>query len=191
MLTLLTLLACQTADEASREPEVEAPPDAALALGPPAVPPPAPAAPRELCPVLAAILAADAEGYAPLRANPVAAGSWLGSRTLPGTERCTIEGDGWPRARYACTSRPFPAADREGAEAAFEGLAGELDGCLSSPIWFPRDWQRGEPFRFALGERLQTWTDQTTAPPSQVVLKMQQDLDRSGYQLKLSLEAVR
>ena len=42
-----------------------------------------------------------------------------------------------------------------------------------------------------MGERLQTWTDQSTAPPSQVVLKMQQDLDRSGYHLKLALEAIR
>ena len=28
----------------------------------------------------------------------------------------------------------------------------------------------------------------TVAPPSQVVLKLQQDLDRSGYSLRLSLE---
>ena len=42
-----------------------------------------------------------------------------------------------------------------------------------------------------MGERLQAWTDQSTAPPSQVVLKVQQDLDRRGYRLKLDLEAVR
>jgi hypothetical protein len=42
-----------------------------------------------------------------------------------------------------------------------------------------------------MGERLQTWTDQSTAPPSQVVLKVQQDIDDQGYRLKLDLEAVR
>jgi hypothetical protein len=190
-LALLAVAACQSAEDAPPEAEHRALPDAALVLGPPAAPPaPAPAR-RELCPVLAAVLAADAEGYAPLRATPVAAERWLGSRTLPGTERCTIEGEAWPRARYACVSRPFPEGDRDGAEAAFDALAGEIDRCLSSPTWFPRDWQRGEPFQFALGERLQTWSDQSTAPPSQVVLKLQQDIDRSGYQLKLNLEAVR
>jgi hypothetical protein len=107
---------------------------------------------------------------------------------VPGTERCTIEGEAWPRARYACVSGPFASDNRDGAEASFAALAGEIDQCLSKPIWFPRRWERGEPFEFALGERLQTWTDQSTGPPSQVVLKLQQDLDRSGYSLKLGLE---
>jgi hypothetical protein len=140
--------------------------------------------------VLSAILATDAEAFAGQRASPIAAGRWHGRAIVPGTERCTIEGEAWPRARYACVSQPFPADNRDGAEASFVALAGEIDQCLSKPIWFPRRWQRGEPFEFALGERLQTWTDQSTAPPSQVVLKVQQDLDRSGYALKLSLETV-
>ncbi len=72
----------------------------------------------------------------------------------------------------------------------FEALAQTIDECLKQPIWFPRDWQKGEPFEFAMGERLQTWTDQSVSPPSQVVLKIQQDLDRRGYRLKLNLEAI-
>jgi hypothetical protein len=140
--------------------------------------------------VLSGILAADAEGFARLRASPIAAGRWLGRAIVPGTERCTIEGEAWPRARYACVSPPFHSDHRDGAEASYEALVGEIDQCLSKPIWFPRRWQRGEPFEFAMGERLQTWTDQSTAPPSQVVLKLQQDLDRSGYALRLSLETV-
>ena len=160
-------------------------------LGPPAAPPaPVPVA-RELCDVLPVVLAAEADGFAPLRANRLAGDSWLGNQTLPGTERCTIEGNAWPRASYSCASRRFGHDNRDGAEAGFDALARNLDACLGKPIWFPRDWQKGEPFQFAMGERLQTWTDQTTSPPSQVVLKMQQDLDRPGYLLKLNLEAIR
>jgi len=188
---LLALCACEAADEVAAPPEPQAAPDAALALGPPVrlAPEPAPA-PRELCGVLTSILATDAEAFAGQRASPIAAGRWHGRAIVPGTERCTIEGEAWPRARYACVSQPFSSDNRDGAEASFVALAGEIDQCLSKPIWFPRRWQRGEPFEFALGERLQTWTDQSTAPPSQVVLKLQQDLDRSGYALKLSLETV-
>ena len=41
-----------------------------------------------------------------------------------------------------------------------------------------------------MGERLQAWTDQSVSPPSQMMLKMQQDLDRRGYRLQLNLEAI-
>jgi len=189
-LGLLALGACEAADEVAAPPEPEAAPDAALALGPPVrLAPEPPPAPRDLCGVLSAVLATDAEAFAGQRASPIAAGRWHGRAIVPGTERCTIEGEAWPRARYACVSGPFASANRDGAEASFAALAGEIEECLSKPIWFPRRWERGEPFEFALGERLQTWTDQSTAPPSQVVLKLQQDLDRSSYSLKLSLEA--
>ena len=160
-------------------------------LGPPAAPPaPVPVA-RELCDVLPAVVAAEAQGFARLRASQLEGDSWLGAQTLPGTERCTIEGEAWPRASYSCASRRFGDDNRDGAEAGFDALARDLDACLEKPIWFPRDWQKGEPFQFAMGERQQTWTHRTTSPPSQVVLKMQQDLDRPGYLLKLNLEAVR
>jgi hypothetical protein len=157
--------------------------------GPPAPPPPAPAE-RELCDVLPAVLATETDGFAGLRASPIAADSWRGARTLPGTERCTIEGAAWPVARYTCASRRFDVNNRESAEAGFERLARTIDECLAKPIWFPRDWQKGESFEFAMGERLQAWTDQSVTPPTQVVLKMQQDLDRRGYELKLDLESI-
>ena len=41
-----------------------------------------------------------------------------------------------------------------------------------------------------MGERLQAWTDRTTFPPSQVVLKVQQDAADQTYRVKLNLEAV-
>ncbi len=186
-LVVLALSACRAAPAPAPAP---APPTAATSadLGPPA----APAAPaeREFCDVLPGVLATEGDGFARLRAKPVAADSWLGSQTLPGTQRCTIEGDTWPRARYTCTSRPYQSANRERAEGRFEALAQTIDECLSKPIWFPRSWRKGEPFEFAMGERLQTWTDLSVSPPSQVVLKIQQDLDRRGYRLQLNLEAI-
>jgi hypothetical protein len=188
---LSALCACAADDQAARPPQ--AAPDAALVLAPPTrltLPEPSPA-PRDLCSVLSAILATDAEAYAAQRSSPIAADQWLGRAIVPGTERCTIEGAAWPRARYACVSHPFQADNRDGAEAKFSAMADQIDQCLNRPVWFPRAWQRGEPFQFAMGERLQAWTDQSTTPPSQVVLKLQQDLDRSGYALQLSLETVR
>ena len=41
-----------------------------------------------------------------------------------------------------------------------------------------------------MGERLQTWTDRTTTPPNQVVLKVQQDAASRAYRVRLNLEAV-
>lgn len=188
---MLALGACEAPDESVGSPP--APLDAALVLAPPTrlTPPEPPPAPPDLCRVLTAILATDADGFAGQRASTIAADRWRGRAVVPGTERCTIEGAAWPRARYACVSQPFRPDNRAAAEAKFTAMVAEIDQCLSKPIWFPRDWQRGEPFEFAMGERLQAWTDQSTAPPSQVVLKLQQDLDRSSYALKLSLETMR
>jgi hypothetical protein len=186
-LAVLALAACAATPPPSPPPAPRAP-SATFDLGPPA----APAVPVEhaLCDVLPGVLATEAEGFARLRSSPVAADRWLGSQTLPGTERCTIEGDAWPRARYVCASRRFLIDNRDRAEARFQALAQTIDECLKKPIWFPRDWQKGEPFQFAMGERLQAWTDQSVQPPSQVVLKMQQELDRHGYRLQLNLESI-
>ena len=183
---LLVLGACQ---------EAESPPGA-VAL-PTATTPPTQPAERpsvrlepQLCTVLAGVVATEAEGFARLRSRRLAADSWLGRTTLPGTERCTIEGDVWPRARYQCVGAPIERDGRAGARLAFDALARELARCLGKPIWFPRDWRPGEPFEFAMGERLQAWTDRTTFPPSQVVLKLQQDAAGEVYRVKLNLEAV-
>jgi hypothetical protein len=143
-----------------------------------------------LCTVLATVVTSEPEGFARLRGRPLGAGRWLARATLPGTERCSIEGEAWPAARYSCAGAPFADPRRDGAENAFEALAAELDQCLDSPIWFPRTWQRGSAFEFALGERLQAWTDYSTAPPFQVVLKVQQDATGSVYRVKLDLQAV-
>jgi hypothetical protein len=184
---VLVLTACQgepalPAVDASRA--VAGAPSAAPAVGPTARHDP------RLCTVLANVVASEPEGFARLRGRPLGAGQWLGRATLPGTERCTIEGEAWPGVGYSCAGAPFAAAWQDGAERAFEALADELDQCLDSPIWFPRSWQRGSVFEFAMGERLQAWTDYSTVPPSQVVLKVQQDATGRAYRVKLDLQAV-
>ena len=151
---------------------------------------PVPLQEPQLCSVLAAVVATEAEGFAGLRGRPLGAGQWLGRQTLPGTERCTVEGEVWPRARYSCAGSVSAAGGRDRARGAFEALADELDQCLDSPIWFPRSWQRGKAFAFAMGERLQAWTDYSTQPPSQVVLRVQRDPSGRAYRVKLDLEAV-
>ena len=136
------------------------------------------------------MVATESEGFARLRGRPLAPARWLGREILPGTERCTIEGEAWPRARYSCAGASFAAARRGVAAGAFEVLADELEQCLESPIWFPRAWHRGTAFDFAMGERLQAWTDHSTSPPSQVVLKVQQDATGALYRVQLDLEAL-
>ena len=181
----VVLTACQSDPAAVPAAVVSAAP-------PPAAAPAADVQPAEsgLCTALAAVVATESEGFARLRGRALTAGRWLGRETLPGTERCTIEGEAWPRARYSCAGVSFAAARRGDAGAAFEALADQLGECLESPIWFPHTWLRGTAFDFAMGERLQAWTDHSTAPPSQVVLKVQQDATGDFYRVQLDLEAV-
>jgi hypothetical protein len=185
-LLALAASACASPSEPTGPPEPR-PVIAAPQVRP--VPPEPPA--KELCAVLASIASDDGAGFSGLRGPPLADQSWVGTETLPGTERCRIEGEAWPRARYVCEGEVFAAEGRGRAEAEFETLAGDIDQCLRSPIWFPREWRRSEPFEFAMGERLQAWTDDSTAPPSAVVLKVHQDLTRHDYRLRLALETVR
>jgi hypothetical protein len=184
---VIVLTACQgppAPPVADASPAVAGAPTAAPDAGPPAREEP------RLCTVLASVIASEEEAFARLRGQPLAKGQWLGRATLPGTERCTIEGEAWPGARYSCAGAPFATTRQNGAEGAFETLAEDLDQCLDSPIWFPRTWRRGSAFEFAMGERLQAWTDYSTAPPSQVVLKMQQDATGNAYRMTVDLQAV-
>jgi hypothetical protein len=143
--------------------------------------------PPELCPILGKVMAAAADGFDSLRGPPAEGGLAQGMTRLPGTEQCTIRGQDWPRGRYRCISRSF-GSDAV-AQAEFDGLARRIDDCLTKPFWFPRAWQQGQPFEFAMGERLVTWTDRSTGPPSQIVLKVQRGLTGADFRLLLDLGA--
>lgn len=183
-LALGALLGCAGTPELPAIPPSPPKPSAAAEWAPdrpraPRAPPP------ELCPTLAGVLEPQVAGFAPLRGDATADGRWSGTAILPGTERCSIQGGQWPGARYACTSGPVGSGPS--AQARFDTLARELDACLAKPIWFPRIWQKGEPFEFAMGERMLIWTDRSTAPPSQVVLKIQRAIGGPDYQVMVDL----
>jgi hypothetical protein len=154
----------------------------------------APAAPREivrerdLCEVIAGLLAQEAGGFTRLRGQTIADERWAAETTVPGLGDCVIEGSAWPRARFVCAS---PRLQPDQAHARFDRLAAKIDRCLTRPSWFPRIWEKGTRFEFAMGERQQAWLDQTTTPPTAVVLGVQQDLVHWDYRLLLNLQAVR
>jgi hypothetical protein len=184
----VALTACQGEPAPDAEP-APAPVAPAAPSTPPGAGPPM-AHEAELCTVLASVVASEPAGFAPLRGRPFAAGQWLGRTILPGTERCVAEGEAWPMARYSCDGALLAVDRGGGAQGTFEAFAADLDQCLGSPIWFPRTWRRGSAFEFAMGERLQAWTDHSTSPPSQVVLRVQQDAEGAAYRVKLDVQTV-
>jgi hypothetical protein len=145
------------------------------------------APPPEFCPTLSGVLEPELAGFASLRGKATADGGWSGTAVLPGTQRCAIRGNAWPSARYACSSGAF--GSDTSALAHFDALAREIHTCLAKPIWFPRSWQKGDPFEFAMGERMLIWTDHSTAPPSQVVLKVQRAIVGPDYRVIVDLGA--
>jgi len=188
LMVAVLLAGCAAPEEPLPPPAPEPPPPVARYEPPPA---PEPAPEPELCAALASLMAGGIDGFDKLRGQRLAAERWRASAVLPGTERCTIEGEAWPRSRFSCDSQPFGADNREVAHVELEELANEIDACLAKPIWSPRNWQKGQLFQFAMGERLQSWTDPSTSPPTAVTLKLQRDLMNHDYRVELNLEAVR
>ena len=181
----LVLTACGS--DPQPPPPAPAPPEPIRYTPPPvtrAEPPPPP-----FCPVLAGMVAREAQGYAALRGQPLEPERWRAAATPPGVDRCMVEGQAWPQARVTCEAGPVAARERAVDE--FELLAHEIDACLARPTWFPRSWERGQLFEFALGERQLAWLDQSSRPPTAVVLKVQQDIASRDYRIKLNLETVR
>jgi hypothetical protein len=155
----------------------------------------APAAPRasarqqrDLCEVMGGLLAHETGGFIRLRGETIAAERWAAEETIPGLGDCVIEGSAWPRARVVCASQRLGP---DQTHTRFDRLAAEIDRCLRQPSWFPRSWEKGSRFEFAMGERQQAWLDQTTVPPTAVVLGVQQDLVHWDYRLLLNLQSVR
>ena len=145
----------------------------------------------EFCPSLVSMMAREADGYAQLRGAPVGRARWQAAAGLPGVERCTVEGEAWPRARISCSSNRIARTGREQALGRFDAIAERIDDCLQRGFWFPRDWRRGQLFEFAMDERQLAWVDESSIPPSTVVLKVQQDLASNDYLLKVNLETLR
>jgi hypothetical protein len=138
--------------------------------------------PDPFCTALTGVIEAGPDGFAALRGQRQGNEIWTGRTTLPGTERCVIEGDAWPRARYECAG---PAEQHARAASQFARLSARIDACLGA------GWQRHAPRDFAMGERQQTWTDRSTVPPWAVVLKLQRGLSGNDYRVRLDLLTIR
>jgi hypothetical protein len=80
---------------------------------------------------------------------------------------------------------PGPADQRARAAARFARLGARIDACLDA------GWERHAARDFAMGERQQTWTDRSTAPPSAVVLKLQRALSDDAFRVRLELMTIR
>lgn len=185
LILVLLLAACGS------EPEPVPPPAPVVASLPPAPRPrPPEPEPSELCPALAALMAGHQDGFATARREPLTEDVWRADPVLPGTDRCTIEGDRWPRARLLCASEGYAPGGSE-IRRTFEAIEDEVDQCLGKPFWFPRAWEKGRRFEFALGEQQVSWLDQSTAPPTAVVLQVHQDIVSRAYELRFNLETVR
>jgi hypothetical protein len=187
-LVLGASLAACAGEPPPPEPPVPAAPLVARAV-------PRPAEPRipqaAFCSALTGLIEAGSDGFAALRGELLGSERWAGLRTLPGTERCVIEGEAWPRARYECAGPPVPADRHDRAASQFALLGEQIDDCLARPSWHPRTWQRNQPLEFAMGERQQTWTDLSTLPPSAVVLKLQRGLSGDDYRVLLDVGTIR
>jgi len=181
------LVAC-AAEAPPPEPPVPAPPPRARAVPPPAAPI---VAQEPFCDALTDVIEAEHDGFAALRGEAQGRETWTGQRTVSGTERCVIEGDAWPRARYECAGAAVPADQHHRVASQFALLSEQIDACLGKPSWHPRTWQRHEPREFAMGERQQTWTDLSSLPPSAVVLKLQRGLSGDDYRVRLELMTIR
>jgi hypothetical protein len=134
------------------------------------------------CQALTGVIEAEPDGFAALRGEPQGRETWAGQTTLPGTEGCVIEGDAWPRARYACAG---PADQQDRAASQFARLSARIDACLGVI------WERHAARDFAMGERQQTWTDLSVLPPAAVVLKLQRGLSGDDYRVRLELLTIR
>jgi hypothetical protein len=184
-LCVCLLLGC------AKAPPRPEPAEAAVVAAPIRLAPEAPreaARERDLCEVMARLLAQEEGGFTRLRGQTIADERWEAEATVPGLGDCVIEGSAWPRARFVCASRRLQP---DQAHARFDRLAAEIDRCLAQTSWSPRSWEKGSRFEFAMGERQQAWLDRTTTPPTAVVLGVQQDLVHWDYRLLLNLHAVR
>jgi hypothetical protein len=167
---------------------------------PPAVMPPASPTPLEggavsrldrLCGQLRAILAAEPAGFADLRAAPIGERQWVGRIVPEGMQWCRVEGSYYPGAEYVCRGEELLGGRPSLLEPGFERLSREIDACFARPGWPDRGWQRGDVFEFAAGERQLLWRNGGTRHRPGVSLKIEEDIGRRTYFLRLAVFTLR
>jgi hypothetical protein len=139
------------------------------------------------CRALTSIIDAEPTAFAPLRAGPTGERAWEGDVVPPGLDACRVEGDYHPGASYVCRGGAIAGGSPDLLLQSYRGLAGEVDACLLQPIWYPRDWRRGDEFTFAGGERQTVWRDGSTGTNPGVALKIEEDLEQKLWLLRLAV----
>lgn len=142
---------------------------------------------EQQCRRLVVLLEAQDDGFAWPSARRIASNA-RDEPILEAFSQCAIEGRTIHSKRVICHSASHAEAEGPVVIDAFATAASQIQVCLDQPIWFPREWRRGELMQFARNERLQFWQDITSTPRSLVTLKLDSLPDRS---LTLRLEISR
>lgn len=173
--------------------EVEPPPVQRQAALPPARAPVEDAATQRdrFCGALARIIDAEASGFGPLRGADAGERQWDGVVVPVGLRTCAVEGEYRPGATYVCRGEAIAGGPGDLLLANYQRLAAEVDACLQRPIWYPRIWRQGQDFAFAGGERQIIWRDGSSGPKPNVALKIEEDIGRRLYFLRLAVASDR
>lgn len=188
LLLLLALAACSAS-----EPEPPPPPPAPVR---PALPPPdvglsAGARIDRLCQSLKRIVDTEIRAFADLRGEPIGPRAWQGRVVPPAMSSCRVEGDFYPAAEYVCRGALSARGRPETLKAAFDEQANDLDACLDRPSWGERGWTRGQTFTFAAGERQILWRFGGNVQRPGVSLKIEEDIGRSIWFIRLAVMTLR
>jgi hypothetical protein len=169
--------------------EVAPPPAQRLAALPPAQAPIEDAATRgdRFCGDLTQIIDAEPDGFGPLRGPSVGERRWDGAVVPAGLRSCTIEGDYFPGTVYVCRGEAIAGGPGDLLLGDYRRLAAEVDACLRRPIWYPRAWRQGRDFAFAGGERQTIWRDGSSGPKPGVALKIEEEIGRGVYFVRLAV----
>lgn len=188
-LVVLLLAACGGPDRNGGAARVSAPPQATVPL----VDHGADAASEQesFCTVLTRIVDAERSGFTPVRGGPAGERLWHGELVPPGMRICEIEGEQHPAAAYVCRGQRVAGGSAALLEPAFAAFAARIGACLARPAWYPRNWQRGQAFAFSGGERQIVWRDTAATPKPAIALKIEEDLVRRGYYLRLAVSTMR
>jgi hypothetical protein len=145
-----------------------------------------------LCRVLGRIIDAEPQGFASLRAARAGEDVWDGSVVPPGLDDCRVEGASRPGARYVCHGGALAGGSADLLAPSYDAFVDDIDLCLVQPIWYPRDWRRGQEFTFAGGERQVLWRDRAMgAGTANVALNVEEDLARKVWILRLAVVTAR
>ena len=146
----------------------------------------------EFCGRMTQLVDQGRKGFAPLRGQPIEQGwRWQGAITPEPFLQCEIEGTVFPSANYRCETQGLRAKSGDALNPLFQQVQAQIEACLNSPAWYPREWRRGDLFEFAGGDKQLMWRDIAAQPAAAVVLAISEDVVAGRHHLELSIKALR